>query len=151
MSPGRIVVGVDGSEGARRALRWAVDEARLRDAALEAIFVFTLPPSGAGIGMAPEYVGPQIDQIERDAAEELRSEIDAVIPREERNVETITRVESGRPSEVLVKSARTADLLVVGARGIGGFRGLLLGSVSQQCVTHAPCPVVVVPFLAEQD
>lgn len=149
MSPGRIVVGVDGSEGATRALGWAVDEARLRDAALEAIFVFALPPSGAGIGMAPEYVGPQIEQIERDAAEELRSEIEAVIPREERNVEIITRVESGRPSEVLVHAARAADLLVVGARGIGGFRGLLLGSVSQQCVTHAPCPVVVVPAPAD--
>jgi nucleotide-binding universal stress UspA family protein len=61
-----------------------------------------------------------------------------------KGLDVTTEAVEGQAAAVLLHAARDADLLVVGSRGLGGFRGLLLGSVSQQCVDHAPCPVVVV-------
>ena len=73
---------------------------------------------------------------------ELDETVRAVVPE---GVEVRTRLLEGNPSKVLIEAAEGADLLVVGARGRGGFGSLLLGSVSSQCVQHSPCPVVVIP------
>ena len=140
----RIVVGVDGSDGAVGALRWAVDEARLRgpDVTLTLVHSWTYPYVGDVAGMAG-YVVSQ-EQLESDAREVVDHTIAAAgdIPEDVR-VDRV--IHHGGAANVLLDAAQGADLLVLGSRGRGGFAGLLLGSVSQQCVHHAPCPVVVVP------
>jgi nucleotide-binding universal stress UspA family protein len=141
---GTIIVGVDGSPSSERALDWALEEAALRQARVVALAVSALPWS---LGYAPD--GP----ADRDhVAAERRSEIEAAVAASRDRVgappdlEVEARVQlDERPAFVLITAAAEADLLVVGSRGRGGFRGLLLGSVSTACVHHAPCPVVVVP------
>lgn len=142
---GRIVVGVDGSAGARRALEWAVGEARLRGARLVAVHAWQAP-SLAGV-VAP-FEAPAtrdtelFERIEASAEELLRNELAAVDTAE---LEVDQLVATRNPADALLDAARDSDLLVVGTRGYGGFTGLLLGSVSQQVSHHAPCPVVIVP------
>ncbi|MGI8874679.1 MAG: universal stress protein [Egibacteraceae bacterium] len=147
---GRIVVGVDGSPGAVVALEWALAEARLRGATLEVVHVYA-PPSYYAYSMATvaaggeALAGPEAD-ARRLAAEEALDEVLAKAASEWTDVEVRRSViEALAPARVLVEGSRGADLLVVGSRGRGGFAGLLLGSVSQQCVQHATCPMVVVP------
>jgi nucleotide-binding universal stress UspA family protein len=135
-----IVVGVDGSEESKEALRWALEEARLRDATLRAVYAWHNPYLLApGFG-PPEDFRP--DALREQAAETLDAVIKEVVGTSDVNVDTV--VVEGPAGSVLVEAAEGAELLVVGSRGHGGFVGLLLGSVSQQCVTHAPCPVLVV-------
>jgi nucleotide-binding universal stress UspA family protein len=134
----KIVVGVDGSEHARRAVAWAVEEAKLRGADLELVHATIerdLPawPAQASV--------PSHDEL-MAAARELVDEAVESVDTSDVAVESSTG--SGSPARRLCEAAEGADLLVVGARGLGGFRGLLMGSVSQQVVQHAPCPVVVV-------
>ena len=137
----KVVVGVDGSPASDAALTWAADEALVRHAALEIVHAWTYPHVGDVAGMAASF--PDQD----DFAATARFVLDAA-------VKTATRAHGpcvtaklvhGAPAKALVDAAAGADLLVVGSRGRGGFAGLLLGSVSQQCAHHAPCPVVVVP------
>jgi nucleotide-binding universal stress UspA family protein len=135
---GRIVVGVDGSEESKAALRWAVEEARLRGATVRAVCAWSLPHV-AGPGFA--FLPGGIEEFRRDAEGVLDAAI-AEVGSEGVDVERAA-VEGGA-ADVLVQAAQGADLLVVGSRGHGGFAGLLLGSVSQQCAHHAPCPVVIV-------
>ena len=137
---GRIVVGVDGSDGSTAALRWALDEARLRDAKLRVVHAWKYVSDKAGIAAAYP-VG--YEEIERKAREVLTRSIEQAGPAAEPRVEAI--LAGGGAVTVLLETAKGADLLVVGSRGRGGFAGLLLGSVSQQCAQHAPCPVVIVP------
>jgi nucleotide-binding universal stress UspA family protein len=142
---GRIVVGVDGSEGARSALEWAVGEARLRGASLRAVHAWHLPPLVSGVGMFEPPATLDADTLERvenGATQLLEQELAAV---DTSGVEVERIVEPRNPADGLLEAARDADLLVVGTRGHGGFTGLLLGSVSQQVSHHAPCPVVIVP------
>jgi nucleotide-binding universal stress UspA family protein len=133
----RIVVGVDGSEPAQAALQWAVDEARRRNAVVEAVHAWHQP----GVtGYA--YTG-EIDLSEFIA--ETKEILDGAIAAVDSSGVTVeAKVMSGGAAQVLVEEAKGADLLVVGSRGRGGFSGLLLGSVSQQAAHHAPCPVVIV-------
>ena len=137
----RIVVGVDGSQYARRALAWAVDEARLRRARLEVVHVWHAPYM-TGFPFATMPVSPvELEEAAHHLLTEIVSEIDAhdlAAP-----VEKVMAV--GSPAECLLKVAQGADLLVVGSRGLGGFAGLLLGSVSHQVAHHATCPVVIIP------
>ncbi|HVF32604.1 MAG TPA: universal stress protein [Acidimicrobiales bacterium] len=135
----RIVVGVDGSDVSRAALAFALDEARLRGARLDVVVAWHEPYSAAAI--APIATDPAVFS---DAA--TRTLEDALASSDLTGVEIGRRVERGGPAEALLRAAEGADLLVVGSRGHGGFTGLLLGSVSQQVVHHAPCPVVVVPL-----
>lgn len=142
----RIVVGVDASDDAARAVAWAFEEARLRHA--ELVLVHTYAPHALSYPV-PDYLAePEVGDAR--AEEHLRSAHDALIDQVLASVEDtsdvpVTRiVREGNPAVVLCEVAGEADLLVVGARGLGGFRGLLLGSVSQQVVGHSPCPVVVV-------
>jgi nucleotide-binding universal stress UspA family protein len=149
---GRIVVGVDGSAGARAALRFALAEARLRDATLDAVLAWELPlyegVPGPFVAGAPGELVPPLDEaraaLEEAAEDKLEGELEAALAGGEAGVEVHRRAVEGSPAFVLVDAARGADLLVVGSRGHGGFKGLLLGSVSQRCARSAPCPVAIV-------
>jgi nucleotide-binding universal stress UspA family protein len=140
---GTIVVGIDGSEGSIAALRWAADEARLRHARLQVVVSWQYP----ALSTIPAFgVLPPADEMSEEAKQGLgallRDEGLADAP----SLEVVEAVVQGPAGAALIDAAAEADLLVVGSRGHGGFTGLVLGSVSQQCVTHAPCPVVVVPI-----
>ena len=137
---GAILVGVDGSEESRQALRWADQEARLRGAPLVAVHAWA-PALNVGPGLVPMPVPVEVPKADVEAfldgllVEVLGEERAAALER--RTVQT--------PAALgLVEAASPGDLLVVGSRGHGGFAGLLLGSVSQQVAHHAPCPVVIV-------
>jgi nucleotide-binding universal stress UspA family protein len=139
---GRILVGVDGSAGSVDALRWALDEARLRGAAVEVVHAWQYPYVGEIAGMAAPAA--PLEALEASA----RAVLDETVEQaggSATGLEMETSVVLGPAAPALLQRAEGADLLVVGSRGRGGFVGLLLGSVSQQCVQHAPCPVVVVP------
>jgi nucleotide-binding universal stress UspA family protein len=137
-SGGRIVVGFDGSQGAREALAWAVEEAKLRGATIHVVNAWADP-----LGAPNEYASVfPIDDVRDEVQRMLQKEIDDVVGGADVVVERETSYTS--PALALVEAARDADLLVVGSRGRGGFAGLLLGSVSQQCAHHALCPLVVV-------
>lgn len=140
---GRIVVGVDGSKGARAALTWALDEARLRGAALDVVHAWHGPaPVVSGPYGAAPVDETSVDTARRAAESVLEHQLQAV---DVEGVEVEPLLPSAGPAEALVDIAKGADLLVVGTRGRGGFTGLLLGSVSQQVSHHAPCAVVIVP------
>ncbi len=138
----RIVVGVDGSETASAALRWAAAEAEVHGATIVAVHAWHDVYLGGAYPAASTMLVPS---LYRDAAQGV---LDAAVDLEE-GVEpqvTFERVlVHGSPTHALLEAAKGADMIVVGSRGRGGFGGLLLGSVSQQVVHHAPCPVVVIP------
>ena len=143
-----VVVGVDGSAGAKEALRWALAEARLRKAPVRAVHAWMFGYIGGylywGGGALGAYTSLGVDLGGlHEAAEDLleRAIADAG---ETEGIEIERQVIQGPAAQVLIEAAFPGDLLVVGSRGHGGFAGLMLGSVSQQCVHHAPCPVVVV-------
>ena len=139
-----IVVGVDGSEGARHALDWAANEAKLRDVPLTVVLAWQWPP-GFYTGAGWAGVGPEVlDDLRTIAVEQLDGACSAVGPALD-GITVERRVVEGVPAQALLDAAEDADLLVVGTRGHGGFVGLLLGSVSQQCAHHSPCPIVIVP------
>jgi len=129
-----VVVGIDGSDGARRALQWAAEEARLRGASLRVVHVWSYLDQ-AGEAFDPTYG-------EEDARQLLDEAVSGI---EADGLDVERKTVCDLAARGLLDSAADADLLVVGARGMGGFRGLLLGSVSQQVAQHAPCPVVIVP------
>lgn len=139
-----IVVGVDGSEGSTHALEWAAKEARLRSAPLTVVLAWQWPTSlyaGSGwAGVDPEA----IDDLGK-LAEQRLDETCAAVATSLQGLEVGRSVVESAAAPALVEAAEGAELLVVGTRGHGGFTGLLLGSVSQQCAHHSPCPVVIVP------
>jgi nucleotide-binding universal stress UspA family protein len=137
----RFVVGVDGSPSSRTALRWAVRQANFTNGTVDAVLAWQIPMVLQSYGMAPIYV-------EEDGSfeENARKTIEAVIgeevePADSQRVRSL--VIQGHPAQVLLDVAADADLLVVGSRGHGEFAEALLGSVSQNCVHHAPCPVLI--------
>jgi nucleotide-binding universal stress UspA family protein len=138
-----IVVGVDGSDGASQALEWAAAEARLRDAELTEVFAWQWPlpvtEAATWIGVNPEL----IEDTEK-LAEQRLADACAAVPAL-RELRVTRKTVEGSAAQALIEAASEADLLVVGTRGRGGFVGLLLGSVSQQCAQHGRCPVVIVP------
>jgi nucleotide-binding universal stress UspA family protein len=141
---GVIVVGVDHSPGAKAALRFALDEARLREATLRVVHAWQFGYIGAAgfAGVLPP-VGVELEDLRQGAASALDETLrEVVVDADDVTIER--RVEQGVPAAVLVEESRGADMLVVGSRGQGGFAQLLLGSVSQQCAQHAFCPVVIV-------
>lgn len=139
----RIVVGVDGSDGARAALRWAIREAHLRGVAVEALCVWSFPvPIGFPYA---EMQGMAAEDFQKRAKATLAVEVDKALADEGLDVEVTQRTAMSHPVVALREAAANADLLVVGTRGRGGFTGLLLGSTSRECAQHAPCPVVIVP------
>ncbi|MFC0598171.1 universal stress protein [Streptomyces palmae] len=141
-SVSRIVVGVDGSEPSKAALRWAVDQAKLTGGVVDAIMAWDFPT--AWFGLAPPMVTDPAD-YQKQARDALDQVIEETLgPGRGRPVELRPVPAQGHPAAVLLDAAEGAHLLVVGNRGHGGFGEALLGSVGQHCVQHAPCPVVVV-------
>ena len=136
-----IVVGVDGSEESKEALRWAIEEARLRQATLRAVRAWRHPAIYVHGYLPPDLLDRGLEQ------DRMKHALDAVVAEvagESPPVPLERIIVEGPTAQVLVDAADEADLLVVGSRGHGGFTGLLLGSVSQQCVHHARCAVVIV-------
>ncbi len=139
---GRIVVGVDGSAAANAALAWATRQAELTGATVEAVIAWHYPVAAGGYGFAPVAALDDTDfqtVYARVLSDALALTVDPASP-----VKISTIVREGNPAQVLLETAEGADLLVVGSRGHGGFTGALLGSVSQHCAHHAPCPLVIV-------
>ena len=141
---GRIVVGVEGSDGSRAALRWALKEASLRHATVEVVTAYVFPN-------APIYPEVSYVPVEQPAlAQQITDMQEAAIAAEmegagiDPSVAVTRHMLPGPAPGTLVRAAEGADLLVVGSRGRGGFLGLMLGSVSNYVTHHAPCPVVVV-------
>ena len=132
----RIVVGVDGSEPSMSALRWAIRQAKLTGACIDAVAVWRYP-TGYGWGAT---VG-EID-FEGEAKRSLVRAL-GVVSALDPEVPVRPLVAEGLAAEVLLRTAKGADLLVVGSRGHGAFTSSLLGSVSLNCVLHAHCPVLV--------
>ena len=134
----RIITGVDGSATSSRALAWALGQAEATGAIVEAVIAWDIP---ASYGFGPTAVdGEDL----AGAAERLLAGVIAQVSAGHPDVAVQATVLRGHPAAVLVDQAKDADLLVVGSHGHGGFVGALLGSVSQRCVQHASCPVVVV-------
>ena len=137
-----IAVGMDGSESAAAALRWAAAEARLRGARLRVVHAWNVPTIAyAGSGFVPPASFE--DDLAQAAETALGQWLDAARADLE-GLEVERHSAEGHSSTVLVDAAAGADLLVVGSRGLGGFKELLLGSVSHQCAQRASCPVVIV-------
>lgn len=139
----RVVVGVDDSDGSSSALLWAIDEAARRGATLEVVHTWSVPYLVSLVELGTTIDDPS--WFEKVATETLDRLLNGALDQTESRP-TIERVVVQQdPAPALIETARGADLLVVGTRGRGGFKGLMLGSVSQQVVQHAPCPVVVIP------
>jgi len=140
----RIVVGVDGTAPSKSALRWAIHQARLTGASVDAVTGYRIPPP---LYQPPKMVaGVDIKDFEESACRILTEAVSDVsdVSATDSEVQVAQQVIHGNPAKVLVDAADGADLLVLGNRGHGGFTGMLLGSVSTHCVTHAHCPVAVV-------
>ena len=138
----RIVVGVDGSGSSKAALRWAIQQAKLTGASVDAMIAWHYPASAGGYGWAPIGMGTAFDF--RENAEKVLVGAIGTACDPGSGVPVRARVVEGNAAQVLLDAADGADLLVVGSRGHGGFTEALLGSVSQHCVHHARCPVVVI-------
>lgn len=131
-----VVVGVDGSHQSRAALAWAARYARLVGAELRAVIAWERE---SGFGYYPE--GER--GLEHEARRALEHAVERVLG-DEHDVDLELEVVRGNPTTVLLEASREAELLVVGDRGYGGFAGLLVGSVGENCLRHASCSVVIV-------
>jgi len=139
-----IIVGVDGSDHSRHALEWASGEAAVRRAPLT---VLTVQQAVAGYWGDPvRYPGDDdlAEKARQTAQEETDRTLEKIDP-ESRPPSVTVRAVTGLPAEALLEAAADADMLVVGSHGAGGFKRLLMGSVSLQVTHHARCPVVVIP------
>jgi|SRR5262245_32671695 len=139
MSQPLIVVGIDGSEESKHALLWAAEQARLTDAVLRIVYAWE-PPAVAGLHLPPML---DWEPLEEQAHEFPGKFADQVLGPEP-DVHVTTRTVRGRPAQVLVDVSAGARMLVIGPRGLGGLRGMVLGSTGHHCAAHARCPVVIV-------
>ncbi len=142
---GTIVVGMDGSEGAQRALAWAAAESALRGCPVRAVYIIDRRYLDSDLGV---LVAPSASELEAEATGILDRALEAIgeLPEGvEVRKEVVHAERHGIVGTLLDQASQDAELLVVGSRGHGGFAGLLLGSVSHQVLQHAACPVVVVP------
>lgn len=158
----RIVAGVDGSDHSRRALRRAIEEGALRNGDVEAVYVYS-PPRRSFTDDLIElpYSGTSLETIDREdrthhdlsraqealaqAEREVGQWVDKVAAEVDGPTPELVAVGASHPAEALIDQSETADLLVIGTRGLGGFKGALLGSVAHQCIQHSKCPVLVLP------
>jgi len=139
---GRVVVGFDGSESSMTAARWAASTAALRGRDLVLLHAMMPPMGGGGFAISMPPSLDLIDQLEAAAHDEIDS-VARTLGEEFPGLEVRGVVAIGAPSAVLLEAAETAELVVMGSRGRGGFTGLLLGSVGAQVAAHAECPVAV--------
>lgn len=135
-----VVVGVDGSDSARRALVWATGEARRRKVGLHLVTAFAWAAPHGRTGLSERYRTELMDRAGRQVLAEAVAAAKEVAP----GLEMTSELVVGPPVAVLGEQARHAQLLVVGSRGLGGVTGLLLGSVAVALAAHASCPMVVV-------
>jgi nucleotide-binding universal stress UspA family protein len=142
--PHRIVVGVDASEESKAALRWAARYATSIGADLDVVHAWHVLDEQAWLQSLPPPADPT--DIARKA---LSHVVDEVVTPGTLRVQT--SVLEGHAARVLVNASKGADMLVVGNRGFGGFDGLLLGSVSGHCATHATCSVVIIRGTGSMD
>jgi nucleotide-binding universal stress UspA family protein len=133
-----VLVGVDGSPASLVALRWAAGEAKLRGVPLRVVHAWTIP-----VGMLSGYYAIPIDAV-KEAAQNVLDEAAEAAVEPSGGVPVLRELANGNASAALLTMAAETQLLVVGARGHGGFTGLALGSTSHQCVVHAPCPTAVI-------
>lgn len=138
---GRIVVGVDGSDGAAHALTWAAEEARLRGVGLLTVTCWQFPALVAPMPFQPPIAA---ETLEDGARQMLEETVERVLGPDDDRDDVLAQVCEGSPSLRLVELSKHAEMVVVGSRGRGGFAGLLLGSVSQHVAEHGHCPVVIV-------
>jgi len=137
----RIVVGFDGSPAAEAALAVAVEEAQLHKLPLHLVCAWEVPPleyAGVAFAPAPDYA----EAAKRHADTVLASAQEKLAPS---GVEFQTAAIAGHPATVLLEEAKGAKLLVVGTRGHGALKGLMMGSVSQALAHHCPAPLLIVP------
>ena len=138
---GRMLVGVDGSKGSRRALEWALEEARIRGSRVEAVLVWQSPYDFPGDF---DFFSPEDDaKLAEGARARLAAAIRETAGARAPEIEPV--VVEGDPAQALCERAEKAELLVVGSRGRGIFARLALGSVSSKCAHHSPRPVAIVP------
>jgi nucleotide-binding universal stress UspA family protein len=139
-----IVVGTDGSSHSQAAVEWALREARIRQVPVTVVIVYQA--AAAYWGFRPSY--PVDDELARKARAIAEEQVDKILSCLDENVRpSAVKVHAvyGMPADMLAEEAWEASLLVVGARGAGGFARLLLGSVAAQLSHHARCPLVIVP------
>jgi nucleotide-binding universal stress UspA family protein len=144
----RIVVGVDGSPPSIDALRWALAEARLRGGELDVVHAWEYPAL-----VVAQYGGVAVPVLDRDELEQAAEDVARRAVRSVMDspdgagppVPTTILTRMGKASEVILTEAKGATMVVVGARGRGGFASLKIGSVSSQVEHHAPVPVVLIP------
>ncbi|HSF26795.1 MAG TPA: universal stress protein, partial [Actinomycetes bacterium] len=145
---GRVVVGVDGSELSKAAVAFAMVEASRRGAALEAITAWNrveaLPPGLIAAGVVEAM--PTTEEIALGLSQTLAGWRERCP-----DVQVVQRVVVGHPGHVLTEASKSADLVVVGSRGLGNAASLLIGSTSRNVLHHAVCPVVVVPSAIDPD
>ena len=139
----RVVVGIDGSTAAERALTWAIAETERRGGTLDVVTVWEVPYRWAE-GFNQMWAEDQ-DYFAAAAVEQARGWVDHALGGKPHPDWLTVHAVEGIAAQVLLARAEHADLLVVGSRGRGGFSSLLLGSVSTACAHHAPCPMVIVP------
>ncbi len=137
----RVVVGVDGSESSLRALRWAAAHATMMRVPLAVVTAWNFPEHAAPLGIVAQV--PWQDELLVQARAKLDEIVTATLGAERPEL-VEAEVIRGNAAAVLLEEAATTDLLVVGSKGRGAFSELLLGSVSERCVRHARCPVVVI-------
>ena len=136
-----VVVGVDGSDQSKAALRWAARYAAASGAAVRAVLAWHYPTAAGQppVGLAPAPVRHESEDIMQGVLDDAVTEAFSG-----HGVEVETRLVYGHPAQVLIDQSKEADLIVVGSSGHGAFTGMLVGSVSIHCVTGAFCPVTVV-------
>ena len=139
-----VVVGIDGTEASREALRWAAEEAKLRGAALRVVHTWDHPY--AVPGPYPQTSGPRVDEedTERRLAEELLDRELAAAGVEATGVRIEPELVEAPPAKTLIDAAQHADLLVIGSDRRGRLAHEPLGRIGRECVQHSPCPVVIV-------
>lgn len=134
----QIVVGIDGSDSSKNALRWAAKLAPALGATIHAVVAWEYPIVFGLEGGIPGTWKP-----DETAKEILNNTLDSVFGKE-RPAGLKGSISQGHATFVLLDASNNAEMLIVGSRGLGGFSGLLLGSVSSTCAEHAKCPVLVV-------
>lgn len=141
----RIVVGIDGSEASRRALGWAAQEAKLRGAVLRVVHTWQAAYAAPGPTpqMDPKYSGDAVETERRIAEGLVERELDA-IESHLAGVRVEREVAQASPAKILLAAAEGSEILVLGSSRHGALAGVVLGAVGQECIQHAPCPVVIV-------
>jgi nucleotide-binding universal stress UspA family protein len=150
--PGGVVVGDDGSPTAEVALRYALDEARRRNTDLHVIRAWRIPTALST--RPPTGYVPALSELEAATREDLQHRVDRVLGHPE-DVKLHVHAVYAPAARALISASESADVVVVGSRGLGGFASLLLGSVADQCTRHCASPVIVVrqrrPLASDQD